>query len=85
MYSVVSLVLDGSILISFSDPNDFNPLFDVKEFRNAPFQRVYQYLKLSSEGKSLDNFTFKPGNVDEDQRTCLMLLLRYVKLTLSKK
>ena len=56
-------------------------MFDVKEFRNAPFQRVYQYLKLSNEGKSLDNFTFSPGNVDEDRRTCLMLLLRFVALT----
>jgi len=59
------------------DPSDFNPLFDVKEFRNAPFQRVYQYLKLSSQGKSLDNFTFKPGDIDDDKRTCLMLLLSY--------
>ncbi|PFX19443.1 E3 ubiquitin-protein ligase RNF213 [Stylophora pistillata] len=58
------------------DKKDFNPLFDVKEFRNAPFQRVYQYLKLSNEGKSLDNFTFSPGDVDDDQRTCLVLLLR---------
>ncbi|KAJ7339383.1 hypothetical protein OS493_005778 [Desmophyllum pertusum] len=58
------------------DPNDFNPLFDVKEFRNAPFQRVYQYLKLSNEGKGLDNFTFLPGNIDDDRKTCLMLLLR---------
>ncbi|XP_022806308.1 E3 ubiquitin-protein ligase rnf213-alpha-like [Stylophora pistillata] len=57
------------------DLQDCNPLFDVKEFRNAPFQRVYQYLKLSKEGKSLDNFTFSPGNVDEDRKTCLMLLL----------
>ena len=80
--NLYSLVLDGLVLISFIDPNDFNPLFDVKEFRNAPFQRVYQYLKLSSQGKSLDNFTFKPGNIDDDQRTCLMLLLRYVKLML---
>ena len=67
--------------IAFLDKQDCNPLFDVKEFRNAPFQRVYQYLKLSNEGKSLDNFTFSPGNVDEDQRTCLMLLLRFVART----
>ncbi|KAJ7339375.1 hypothetical protein OS493_005769 [Desmophyllum pertusum] len=58
------------------DPNDFNPLFDVKEFQSAPFQRVYQYLKLSTEGKSLDNFTFLPGNIDKDRETCLMLLIR---------
>ncbi|KAL9988404.1 hypothetical protein ACROYT_G002842 [Oculina patagonica] len=58
------------------DPNDINPLFDVKEFRNAPFQRVYQYLKLTSEGKSLNNFTFSPGKIDDDRKACLALLLR---------
>lgn len=66
-------------------PNNFNPLLDVKEFRNEPFQRVYQYLKLSSrdsKGKSLDNFTFLPEEIDEDQETCLMVLLRFVKLML---
>ena len=69
-------------LICFTDPKDLNPLLDVKEFRNAPFQRVYQYLKLSSEGQNLDNFTFLPGKIDEDQRACLLLLLRFVKLIL---
>ncbi|XP_022796392.1 E3 ubiquitin-protein ligase rnf213-alpha-like isoform X2 [Stylophora pistillata] len=63
-------------LADTQDKKDCNPLFDVKEFRNAPFQRVYQYLKLSSEGKGLDKFTFSPADVDEDQRTCLVLLLR---------
>ena len=70
-----------SFLEFFPDKQDCNPLFDVEEFRNAPFQRVYQYLKLSIEGKSFDNFTFSPGNVDEDQRTCLRLLLRCVART----
>ena len=82
MVKLHSLVLDGFHFNSLTDPNDFNPLFDVKEFQNAPFQRVYQYLKLSSEGKSLDNFTFMPGNIDDDRETCLTLLLRFVKLML---
>ncbi|XP_022803330.1 E3 ubiquitin-protein ligase rnf213-alpha-like isoform X2 [Stylophora pistillata] len=63
------------------DPSDCNPLFDIKEFRNAPFQRVYQYLKLSKEGQSLDNFTFFAGNVDDDRKTCLLLLLRNCGIT----
>ena len=77
------LVVDSivSFLEFFPDKQDCNPLFDVKEFRNTPFQRVYQYLKLLNEGKSLDNFTFSPRNVDEDQMTCLMLLLRFVACT----
>ena len=76
------LVLDSFFVICFTDPKDLKPMFDVKEFRNAPCQRVYQYLKLSNEGKSLDNFTFSPGDVDEDRKACLMLLLRFVKLIL---
>ena len=62
-----------------SDPRDINPLFDAKEFRSPQFQRVYQYLKLSKEGKNMDNFTFVPGNIDEDQTKCLLLMLRSVK------
>ena len=62
-----------------SDPRDINPLFDAKEFRSPQFQRVYQYLKLSREGKNMDNFTFVPGNIDEDQTKCLSLMLRSVK------
>lgn len=62
-----------------TDPNNFNPLFDVREFRGPQFQRVYQYLKLSKEGADLDNFTFVPGNIDGDQKTCLTLLLRFGK------
>lgn len=27
----------------------------------------------------MDNFTFVPGEIDDDQRTCLSLLLRFVK------
>ncbi|RMX46188.1 hypothetical protein pdam_00007847 [Pocillopora damicornis] len=65
-----------SRLADTPDKQDCNPLFDVTEFRNAPFQRVYQYLKLLNEERTVDNFTFSPGNVDEDQSTCLMLLLR---------
>ena len=65
----------------FLDKHDYNPLFDVKEFRNPPFQRVYQYLKLSNEGENLDNFTFSPENVDEDRWKCLMLILRFVART----
>ena len=63
----------------FSDPRDINPLFDAKEFRSPQFQRVYQYLKLSNEGKNMDNFTFVPGNIDDDQTKCLSLMLRSVK------
>ena len=62
-----------------SDPRDINPLFDTKEFRSPKFQRVYQYLKLSKEGKNMDNFTFVPGNIDDDQTKCLSLMLRSVK------
>ena len=62
-----------------TDPNNFNPLFDVKEFRSPQFQRVYQYLKLSEEGANLDNFTFVPGHIDGDHKTCLTLLLRFGK------
>lgn len=62
--------------------NNFNPLLDVKEFRNEPFQRVFQYLKRLSNGESLDNFSFSPGEIDEDRETCLNLLLRCVKLIL---
>ena len=62
-----------------SDPRDINPLFDAREFRSPQFQRVYQYLKLSKEGKNMDNFTFVPGNIDEDQTKCLSLMLRSVK------
>ena len=61
------------------DPNDFNPGLDIKEFQSPHFQRVYQYLKLSQQGVNLDNFTFVPGKIDEDQETCLSLLLRSVK------
>ncbi|XP_068735057.1 LOW QUALITY PROTEIN: E3 ubiquitin-protein ligase rnf213-alpha-like [Montipora capricornis] len=57
------------------DPNDFNPRMDDKEFKNPHFQRVYQYLKLSKKGENMDNFTFVPGNIDNDQKTCLALLL----------
>ncbi|KAM7432987.1 hypothetical protein ABFA07_016687 [Porites harrisoni] len=60
------------------DPKDINPLFDVQEFRSSQFQRVYQYLKLSKEGKNIDRFTFFPGNIDKDQKTCLSLILRSV-------
>ena len=71
-------------VVKFStDPKDFNPLFDVKEFRSAQFQRVYQYLKLSKEGKNMDNFTFVPGNIDNDKNTCLSLLLRFVIKTVN--
>ncbi|XP_022801884.1 E3 ubiquitin-protein ligase rnf213-alpha-like, partial [Stylophora pistillata] len=62
-------------LADTQDLKDCNPLFDVKEFQNAPFQRVYHYFKLSTKGKSLDNFTFLPENVDDDRKTCLSLLL----------
>lgn len=51
-------------------------MLDEKEFRSQYFQRVYQYLKLSKEGANIDNFTFEPKNIDEDQKTCLTLLLR---------
>ena len=54
-------------------------MFDVKEFRSTHFQRVYQYLKLSKQGTNMDNFTFVPGEIDDDQKTCLSLLLRSVK------
>ena len=67
-----------TVIKFFTDPKDFNPLFDVKEFRSAQFQRVYQYLKLSKKGKNMDNFTFVPGNIDDDKKTCLSLLLRFV-------
>ena len=63
----------------YVDPNDFNPGLDIKEFQSPPFQRVYQYLKLSQQGVNLDNFTFESGKVDKDQKTCLSLLLRLVK------
>ncbi|PFX17552.1 E3 ubiquitin-protein ligase RNF213, partial [Stylophora pistillata] len=63
-------------LADTQDPKDCNPLFDIEEFQNAPFQRVYQYLKLSTKGKSLDNFTFSSENVDNDRKKCLSLLLR---------
>ena len=53
-------------------------MFDAKEFRSAQFQRVYQYLKLSKEGANMDTFTFVPGNIDDDKKTCLTLLLRSV-------
>ncbi|XP_067057901.1 E3 ubiquitin-protein ligase rnf213-alpha-like isoform X3 [Acropora muricata] len=59
-----------------SDPNDFNPGLDIKEFQSPQFQRVYQYLKLSQQGANLDYFTFVPGKIDKDQKTCLSLLLR---------
>ena len=62
-----------------SDPLDINPLFDAKEFRSPQFQRVYQYLKLSKEGKSMDSFTFVPSDIDDDQTKCLSLMLRSVK------
>ena len=62
-----------------TDPSDLNPLLDVKEFESPHFQRVYQYLKLSKEGASMDNFTFVPDTIDQDQKTCLTLLLRFVK------
>ena len=80
----ISLSFEGyscdKICLSFSsDPRDINPLFDAKEFRSPQFQRVYQYLKLSKEGKNMDNFTFVPGNIDEDQTKCLSLMLRSVK------
>ena len=69
----------NDFVVNFStDPKDFNALFDVKEFRSAQFQRVYQYLKMSKEGKNMDNFTFVPGNIDDDKQTCLSLLLRFV-------
>ena len=61
-----------------TDPRNLNPLFDMKEFQSAQFQRAFQYLKLSNEGKSLDSFTFVPGHVDDDPNTCLDLLLRLV-------
>ena len=64
---------------SSPDPKDINPLFDAKEFRSPLFQRVYQYLKLSKEGRNMDNFTFVPGSIDDDQKTCLSLMLRSVK------
>ena len=67
------------IFYILADPNDFNPRMDVKEFKSPHFQRVYQYLKLSKKGENMDNFTFVPGNIDDDQRTCLTLLLRSVK------
>ena len=53
-------------------------MFDVKESRSEQFQRVYQYLKLSKEGANIDNFTFVPGNIDDDRKTCLTLLLRSI-------
>ncbi|XP_068731195.1 E3 ubiquitin-protein ligase rnf213-alpha-like [Montipora capricornis] len=57
------------------DPNDFNPRMDEKEFKSPHFQRVYQYLKFLKKGENMDNFTFVPGNIDNNQRTCLALLL----------
>ena len=76
--------LFNDYVVKFStDPKDFNPLFDVKEFSSAQFQRVYQYLKLSEEGKNMDNFTFVPGNIDDDKKTCLSLLLRFVIKTVN--
>ncbi|KAK2553290.1 E3 ubiquitin-protein ligase rnf213-alpha [Acropora cervicornis] len=60
------------------DPNDFNPGLDIKEFQSPHFQRVYQYLKLSQQGVNLDNFTFVPGKIDEDQETCLSQLLSFL-------
>ncbi|XP_015765580.1 PREDICTED: E3 ubiquitin-protein ligase RNF213-like [Acropora digitifera] len=62
-------------LLAKPDPNDFNPGLDIKEFQSPHFQRVYQYLKLSKQGVNLDSFTFVPDNIDEDQKTCLSLLL----------
>ena len=69
----------NDFVVKFStDPKDFNPMFDDKEFRSAQFQRIYQYLKLSKEGKNMDNFIFVSDNIDDDKKTCLSLFLRFV-------
>ena len=68
-------MLRNSVLVTFVTDN-YKTSFDVKEFRDHSFQRVFQYLRRHVGRLPLDKFSYTRGSVESNPKECLNILLR---------